>query len=207
MSTLFGNKIYSSISFKQSEILQAINHLHLGGRGIELDPTYGRGLFYDHNFPVPKYKYDLEPKVAGTTTADCRQLAMHPDRSIHSIMFDPPFVLSEHQQSQTTMMMKRFGGFKKIAELYEMYGESLEEISRVLLPGGKLVMKCQDMAHAMQNHFVHQWVMNYCENIGLKPVDLFILCSKNRFIGNTKNQRVARKFHSYFIVFRKRMRK
>jgi hypothetical protein len=47
--------------------------------------------------------------------------------------------------------------------------------------------------------------MNEAEKSGFYIQDLFILLAKNRMIGhNHKNQKHARKFHSYFIVLKKK---
>ncbi len=46
--------------------------------------------------------------------------------------------------------------------------------------------------------------MNEASKLGFINKDLFILLAKNRIIGhNHGNQKHARKFHSYFIVFKK----
>jgi hypothetical protein len=202
MKTLFGTKTISSISFSQDEI--PIIHLHIPA-GIELDATYGYGDFYK-TINEPRIRFDLDPKVDGCPVADCSKEIPLPNGFVSSAIFDPPFILTEHKDSDPTIPARKYGYFKKISELRDMYESSIKEYHRVLQPGGVLVIKCQDMAHALQNHFVHVEVMNTCSRIGFKPIDLFILLARNRFTGNVGTQRVARKFHSYFIVFKKKHR-
>jgi len=45
-----------SFSFNQTEILESIIQLHCPN-GIELDMTYGNGVFYK-NIPKPQFKFD-----------------------------------------------------------------------------------------------------------------------------------------------------
>ena len=49
------------------------------------------------------------------------------------------------------------------------------------------------------------WRCNEAINIGFYPKDLFILLAKNRLVADwqVKNQKNARKYHSYFWVFEK----
>ena len=51
----------------------------------------------------------------------------------------------------------------------------------------------------------HVFIMNEAVKIGFYPKDLFILLAKNRVVADwqVKNQKNARKFHSYFWVFQK----
>ena len=49
------------------------------------------------------------------------------------------------------------------------------------------------------------FIANEAINIGFYPKDLFILLAKNRLVADwqAKNQKNARKYHSYFWVFEK----
>ena len=51
----------------------------------------------------------------------------------------------------------------------------------------------------------HCFVYNEAVKLGYYPKDLFILLAKSRLVADwqTKNQKNARKFHSYFWVFQK----
>ena len=55
----------------------------------------------------------------------------------------------------------------------------------------------------------HCFIYNEAVNVGFYPKDLFILLAKNRLIADwqMKNQKNARKFHSYFWVFQKSSKK
>lgn len=54
----------------------------------------------------------------------------------------------------------------------------------------------------------HVFIINEAENAGFYTKDLFVLLAKNRIVANwQKNQKHARKFHSYFLVFEKKKSK
>ncbi|MEO5681436.1 MAG: hypothetical protein ABIQ88_02280 [Chitinophagaceae bacterium] len=204
MTTIFGNKLISSISYSNDEILESIIHLYAPG-GIELDGTYGYGHFYK-KITKPKYKFDTHPKAKGVTVADCRAMPLD-SNSILTAVFDPPFVISDHKKSAQYIMMHRYRGFKTVSELREMYRQSVAEYFRVLKPGGILIVKCQDMSHGHEtNYFIHNEVFNMAMETGFKAVDLFIMLAKNRFLDKRFKQKSARKFHCYFWVFKKRKR-
>ena len=94
--------------------------------------------------------------------------------------------------------------FDSFSDLECLYRMSLAEFHRVLKVGGVLLFKCQDYTDSsttLTHCFVHQWA---CEN-GFEPVDLFILVATGGRIYNPLLvQRHARKFHSYWFVFKKR---
>lgn len=83
----------STISYDQHEIIRNIVELHCP-QGIELDPTYSKGNFYNKaGIDEPLEKFDLFPQTDDTLQANANDLP-HLDSSISSIMFDPPFRFS-----------------------------------------------------------------------------------------------------------------
>lgn len=197
----------SSISYSQDEIIKNILSLHCNGGNIECDPTYSKGVFYK-NIAQPTYKFDLYPQNSETVKADCRHLPLN-NASVTTLMFDPPFVigsgpsLSNAVKGQS-IIQKRFTGFKSGEELWKFYRESLDEFYRVIKPEGILIVKSQDVVASGKQYLSHIEIINYAYKIGFYPKDLFILNAKSRLIsGKVKNQQHARKYHSYFIVFKK----
>lgn len=194
-----------SYGYDQHKILKDIIHLHIPEGKIQCDATYGYGSFYK-KIPLPEYCYDQEPKKVEAVKADCRNLP-HEKNTLNSIIFDPPFIITDHKTSDEYLMFQRFSGFKLISDLRTMYAASFVEFNRILKPGGRLIVKCQDITHGKKNYFIHNEVMNMVTASGFIPLDLFVLCNKSRFKGNVKLQRTARKHHCYFLVFKKRSRK
>lgn len=196
---LFGKTIIKSISFSQTEIIQSIIGLYHPD-GIECDVTYAKGNFYS-KITKPYLKYDLSPQTKDTIKADCRDLPIHTG-TIGSLMFDPPFVASWRVDSEPLKIEKYYSRIKGIKNLLKMYEDSIMEFSRVIRTGGILIVKCQDTTYANQNYFNHIDIHNYATAYGFRALDLFILLANKRFIG-PGIQRSARKYHSYFWVFKK----
>lgn len=195
-------EIIKTISYNQDEIMQSIIDLYCPS-GFELDPTYSKGNFYK-NIPQPKYKFDLFPQAEEVEKADCGKLPLE-NSSINSIMFDPPFVAGIQKKSNDGIIINRFGSYKNVSiELWEMYHRALKEFYRLLKPNGFLIFKCQDSVDSGKQCLSHVEIINYAMNLGFYPKDMFILLARNRLIGkHHHNQQHARKFHSYFLVFKK----
>jgi len=196
-------RMLTTISFNQQEIIQNILKLHCP-QGIELDPTYSKGNFYKNsNIDEPIEKFDLIPQTDDTLQSNANNLP-HLDQSISSIMFDPPFVVGHTKEKPSGIIGERFHGFPYIDDLWKWYSECLLEFYRILEFNGILIIKCQDTVSGGKQFFSHLYLMNQAEEIGFYNLDLFILLAKNRIKGhNHKNQKHARKFHSYFIVMKK----
>ena len=174
--------------------------------GIDLDPTYSKGIFYKcGKVKQPKIKSDLYPKTEDIIEADAADLKWLEDGSIKNIMFDPPFLAGYTKKKPTGHMGKRFHGFRYVPDLWEWYDKSLEEFYRVLEKDGVLIFKCQDTVSSGKQWLSHVHIINKAESLGFYTKDLFVLTAKRRMIGhNHNNQKHARKFHSYFLVFIKK---
>lgn len=183
--------------------------MHVPSGKIDCDPTYSKGNFYANTgIDEPYYKFDIFPQVNGVEQADCRNLPL-PDESLGSVMFDPPFLAttgkSLNRNDDNNIINKRFGVYPNEHELHRMYIDSLAEFHRVLKPNGILIFKCQDKVSSGKQYMSHVFVCNEAVKVGFYPKDLFILLSKGRLVADwqLKNQKNARKFHSYFWVFEK----
>ena len=149
------------------------------------------------------------PQSKDVMYGDCRNLPLE-DKSIDCEMFDPPFLAtvgkSLKSDDDNNCINKRFGVYPSENELHKMYIDTLKESYRILRPNGILIFKCQDKVSSQKQYMSHVFVMNEAVKAGFYPKDLFILLAKNRIIANwqLKNQQHARKFHSYFWVFKKK---
>lgn len=201
-----------SVYDNQTELINAILHLHCSS-DIELDPTYSKGLFYKDGIKEPKYKFDIEPLFKDVIRANSKNLPL-PDNSLETIIFDPPFLATkgkslETKNSDNNKMVNRFGCYSTEKELFKYYQKSLIEFLRILKYNGILIFKCQDKVSSGKQYFSHTFIMNYAEEIGFYIKDLFILLAKNRLVAEwqRKNQKHARKYHSYFLVLQKSNKK
>lgn len=202
-------EMITSINYSQIDIIQNIIQLYIPQGKIDADVTYSKGVFYKNgNIQEPQYKFDISPQTVDTVQADCRNLPL-PDNSINSLMFDPPFLATSGKslstQENNNLMLRRFGCYNNEKELHKFYQDSLKEFNRVLINNGILIVKCQDKISSGKQYLSHVFIINQAIEQGFYPEDIFILLAKSRIVADwqLKNQKHARKFHSYFIVFRK----
>ena len=193
--------LIKSISYSQDEILSNIVRLHTGA--IEADVTFGRGNFYRRSLwlPRPAFCFDLAPRMPGVVAADVCALPVK-DGVLRSVVFDPPFMA---RTGPGATLKDRFGELVgTIRDLWNFYFRALRKLHRVLAPGGWLVFKCQDGVLSGVNNFTHAEIYAMGKAVGLVPVDLFVLMAKHR-MNHPKHTRQlhARKYHSYFWVFKK----
>lgn len=198
--------VIKSISHSERDIIQAILKLHCIGP-IELDPTYSKGNFYK-GIEQPLHKFDLIPQTPDTMQASADSLPF-PDFTFNTIMFDPPFLATKGKsltiENDCNKINKRFGVFPTEKLLHDFYINCLREFYRLLNDDGILIFKCQDKVSSGKQYFSHIFIQQEAIKMGFYPVDIFILLAKNRIVADwqAKNQLHARKYHSYFWVFKK----
>lgn len=202
-------EIVKSINYSQTDILKDIIRLYIPTGRIDADVTYSKGVFYkDGNIKKPRYRFDIFPQDERTVYADCRDLPLK-SNSINSMIFDPPFLATSGKSLQQTgdnnLMLRRFGYYSNEKELHTFYRDSIAEFYRVLFENGILIVKCQDKISSGKQYLSHVFIINQAIEQGFYPEDIFVLLAKSRLIADwqAKNQKHSRKFHSYFIVFRK----
>ena len=199
--------IIKTVSDNQTEIIQNILKLY-APNGIDCDPTYSLGKFYDNTgIKPPQYKFDINPQLPDVVPADARHLPLT-NQSINCLMFDPPFLAttgsSLNNPSNNNKINCRFGVYPNEPALHQFYQDAIIEAHRILKPNGIFIFKCQDKVSSSKQYLSHVYIINKAVESGFYPEDLFILTAKNRLIANwQKNQKHARKYHCYFIVFRK----
>ena len=200
-----------SISYSQDEIIQNIIKLYNDGNTFQVDPCYSKGNFYK-NIERPEFCFDIQPQFDFVKKCDCRHLPFG-EETIESIIFDPPFLAttgkSIHEDANNNYINKRFGVYPSEKELFLMYKDAVAEFSRILVNDGLLVIKCQDKISSSTQYVSHFALIDYCQQNGLYCEDIFILLAKSRLVADwqVKNQKHSRKFHSYFLVFKKNKKK
>ena len=205
-ATSKGNEIIRSVYWSNTEIIDAIERLHLP-EGYQCDLTYGNGSFWSGR-AEPDLRFDIPPLQSGVVQADSRSVPI-PSSSLDNCVFDPPFLTyvknGRGHKDGKVAMTARFGGYWKYDELEDHYRGTLSEAHRFLKKGGKMIFKCQDIIHNHKMHATHVNVCNWAELEGFRILDLFILPAKHRMPSPQRGmQRHARVFHSYFIVLIKK---
>lgn len=198
-----------SISYDQSEIIKGILQLHVKSGKIDCDPTYSKGNFYKNTgIQEPIFKFDISPKTPETVKADARNLPLA-DNFLDCIMFDPPFLATTGksliENNENNYINRRFGVFPSEQELHQFYIDAMKEFYRIFKNDGILIFKCQDKISSGKQYLSHVFIINEAIKLGYYPKDIFILLAKNRLVADwqIKNQKNARKYHSYFLVFQK----
>ena len=188
------------------DILSAIKTLYCHNKAFDLDPCYSKGNFYETNMFVdtqPKIKMDKCPQTKDTIQNDILNGIPLPDNSIENVIFDPPFMFGQHGKTAENIMAKRFSMFDDWEQLKTMYQKALLEFYRILRKGGIVAFKCQDYTDSkttLTHCYVHNWAIEY----KFAVEDIFILIwDKNRIWNSNLIQKHARKFHSYWLVFKK----
>lgn len=207
------NELVKSVSYDQSDIIRNILRLHVPEGKIDCDPTYSTGAFYNGTgIDAPALRFDIRPQAEGVIQADARRLPL-PDGCISCMVLDPPFLATKGKsltEGDGNRINRRFGVYPDEKSLHQCYADMIREAYRVLKDNGILIFKCQDKVSSGKQHFSHVFVMNTAVETGFYPRDLFILLAKkNRIVADwqKRNQKNARKFHSYFWVFQKTNRR
>lgn len=198
--------VISSVSYRQEEIISNILKLY-APNGIDADLTFSKGYFYKSGeVPQPKFKFDIAPQSVDTVKADSRAIPLG-SKSCGCIMYDPPFLATKGQSLGTDKgnnIARRFGVFPTEKELFSYYRESIREIERLLKEDGIAIIKCQDKVSSRKQYISHNYIINVATEHGLYCEDIFILLAHTRLLSSKHtNQQHARKYHSYFLVFRK----
>lgn len=191
--------LVKSVSKNQDEILGWIMQLYNGGKTFDCDLTASKCVFWK-KLPRPLHLFDKYPQldeVRNLSEADAL-----PDGTFTSIIYDLPFLVSN--PNSPSYIKDRFSYFTSEDEAYEVNIEMLQRAYRLLNKGGLLVVKTMDCGKANRQIWVSDFVIQKAAELGFKMIDKFILIAKQKFIsGKFHQQRMARKYHSYFFVFAK----
>lgn len=192
---------YLSVFDNDADILTAMSDIFLKGEWYDLDCTYSKGVFYEH-LPKPKAKSDIIPLFDDVIKADSQTLDFLEDKSLKSIVFDPPFLFRNRKAINNDKMCARFSYFKSYEDLMSMYRNSLDCFNRKLQKNGYLFFKCQDMT---DNKFycTHNDIINYATNHGFVLKDIVIKATRQKLQRDAKQQNCVAKVHSYWLVFKK----
>jgi len=193
--------LIKSYSFCQDSILQSIIHLYIPSGKIECDPCYRTGGFYKSGkISAPEKISDINP-IHGVPVHDCRKLP-YENNSTNSLIFDPPFIT--YPGKKCLNKLREYGSFRTKSERNEMYNSSFIEFNRIFKKNGILIVKCQDSSYGPDIDMVHiDSVILPCRKIGFTVIEFGILLSKGRIERRDCIQKHLRKYHSYFVVFKK----
>lgn len=200
--------IIKSVSYDQQEILNWIIKLYIPAGYIECDYTFSIGVMYrDNKVVTPQWRFDKYPKQGMFKEGGVLDLKdadrLIEDGTLHSSIIDLPFLITKRKWTRNSKVAQRFNTFDNIDEAIDANKYLLELSYRKLKNKGILILKTQDIYTEAKQIWMHRYVQEWAEEIGYKLIDMFILVAKSRMLVDGLNQRVARKYHSYFFVFKK----
>lgn len=210
--------LIKSFSNNQQEILNNIIKLYIKEGFIQADFTFSCGSLYtggscsNNTVPFPQLRFDKFPTQGeGRKKMHGIKDGIFPlsyaekieDGTLHSCIVDLPFLVTKKEWAKGSKVHQRFNSFNDMKEATEANKNMLKLSYDKLQKKGIMIMKTQDIYTAGHqfwfSHLVHQWA----EEQGFSVIDKFILTSNVRMLGAGMNQKCARKYHSYFFVFRK----
>ena len=197
-----GFSIVKSVYYREKDILGGIIGLYLSKDRFDADMTYSKGGFYRY-IPQPRLKYDITPK-----SEDVRPLEEFDDLaddSLESVVIDLPFFAGANHGS--LYYAERYGMFHSLDDLLNTYADMMRRATRKLKAKGILVIKTQPFVYAERQIWTNYYLYEYARELNLEMVDEFVLVNHKRLIHITGKQKHARRFHAYFLCFRKRIYK
>lgn len=196
------SQIIKSVSNSQDEILYNILRLYVHTDTYDCDLTASIGVFYRGIIPKPQHLYDKYPQMENVKRLE--EAFELPNESFRSIVLDLPFIVKDEVSAQTSMVSQRFTSFLSMQELYDTNDTMLNLAYRLLKKKGYLIMKTMDIKYSGKQYWIGNYVQNKAQEIGFRLEDMFILMYKTKVLSTGwHNQHSARKYHSYFFVFKK----
>lgn len=225
------NVICSAYIDNNDEVFKDILTLFVEEGSTIADVTFGLGVFWNkvdttkyNVLPSDLYlKEETKRKYASLNPRDgvnCKELP-YESVSLDALVLDPPYMESFYRKQTeqiggtgTHYSFRRayssgIGNEKAEKAKYhdavtEMYIKAGSEAHRVLKDNGIFIVKCQDEVSANKQRLTHVEIITAYEQMGFYCEDIFIVVRANKpVVSRLKEQKHARKNHSYFLVFRK----
>lgn len=195
------DNIVKSVSSNQQEILSNILKLHVPQGTYDADFTFSVGNFYkDGVVPMPQLKFDKFPAFTDVKPLeDAENIA---DGSLNSCVVDLPFLITQRKWADGSKMAHRFNSFDNVDEAKEANIYMLSLSHKKLRKGGVLVFKTMDIYKNNRQIWMSFYVIKWTE-MKFTLIDTFILISPSKVLSSGMHQKVSRKYHSYFFVFKK----
>lgn len=182
-----------------AELVAAVAPMYL--TGSVMDCTHGEGKWWTLFRPDPFVAHDLH-KLDGVDFTNLPE----PAETYDAVCFDPPYIPNGGFESSTRQDFRDAFGITTAtggeARLWAMIGAGMVECSRVLKPGGFLLVKCMDFVYADGLTLGHRRVLDMATACNLVCHDLIVHHTGSGPGGhNIFTPKRARRHHSYLLVF------
>jgi len=193
---------YTSITGNNGDLIKVVAGLYLVDNMRIADVTYGKGVFW-RQVDLKRFKFCPSDIKTCKDKYDFRDLPYR-SRSFDCVVLDPPYchnpgsliVDANYRNAETTKGMYH-------DDIIQLYRDGMIEACRILKEGGMLWVKCKDEVESGYQRWSHIELYLIAIELGLYAKDLFVLTPSNKPVIQRKNQKHARKNHSYLFVFMK----
>jgi hypothetical protein len=168
-----------------AELIAAIgvHGRYLRPEWVTLDPTYGLGRFWRHWRPAHLARHDLDPERAPDGPADFTDLPYDPG-TFDAVVFDPPYKLNGTSTGKGAAAADAGFGVASsdwsrltLEQRHDLIRAGITECTRVLRPGGWMLVKCQDQVWSGKVRWQTREFADHAEALGHRLVDRFDLAS------------------------------
>ena len=196
--------VFTSYQNHNDALIEKVAELYFEDGWKVADVTYGKGVFW-RKTDLKKYKfYPSDIMTCPDTPYNFKELP-YETGEMDVVVFDPPYVhnpgtmiINDNYQNKETTK----GFYHK--DIIQLYKEGMIEAVRVMKKGGLLLVKCKDEIESSKQYMSHIEIYDIAlKELNLYVQDLFVLTQKVNPIVQHKNQKHARKNHSYLWVFAK----
>jgi len=198
--------VYTSHVCDNGKLISDVARLYLRPGMRIADVTYGRGVFWRD---LDLARYDFCPSDIVTRPDRPYDFCRLPyiDDLFDLVVLDPPYmhdpgkVRVEHsyQNAATTKGLRH-------DDILRLYGKGMSEAFRVLKDGGQLWVKCKDEIESGIQRWSHTEIQLLALHLGFTAHDLFIVTQTAPPVVQHKEQKHARKNHSYLWILKKTLR-
>lgn len=188
--------VRSALTGSNSDLIAEASLLWIVDDDLVLDATYGQGAFWTLYPPRRLIAHDIK-----TDGVDFRNLP-EKDDTIDVMVLDPPYRPS-HGSESAEHYADAYGltiAIDTINDVLALYEAGIREAWRVLRPGGRILVKCQDMSYSGRLHLVHLDVLRLILDAGFDFADEFILVGGGGPTRTEHRQDRARRCHSVLWV-------
>lgn len=195
---------YTAINGNNAKLIKEVSDFYIEDDQKVADVTYGKGAFWRN---TDTSRFDFSPSDIITCPDNPYDFKDLPYKtgSYHHVIFDPPYmhnagkplVDSRYQNAATTKGMYH-------DDILVLYAQGMKEGRRVLKKDGLLWVKCKDEIESSVQRMSIVEIHDIAVRVLRMTVkDLFVLIPSSLPPIQVKNQKHARKNHSYLWLFKK----